>query len=98
MKYHEGQPFNRNHLRPCPMLENPQCLRQIIEETGAHQTNLESPESVEHLCAKCESYAEDWAPVAEEYWNTHSHPELRYSNYSKEKQAHPELAAFEHAY
>lgn len=97
MKYHEGQPFNRNHLRPCPMLENPQCLRQIIEETGAHQTNLESPESVEHLCAKCESYAEDWAPVAEEYWNTHSHPELRYSNYSKEKQAHPELAAFEHA-
>lgn len=29
------------------MLENPQYLRQIIEETGAHQTNLESPESAE---------------------------------------------------
>ncbi|MBR1740608.1 MAG: radical SAM protein, partial [Lachnospiraceae bacterium] len=27
MKYHEGQPFNRNHLRPCPMLENPDMLR-----------------------------------------------------------------------
>lgn len=23
MAYHEGQPFNENHLRPCPMLENP---------------------------------------------------------------------------
>ena len=26
MAYHEGQPFNRNHLRPCPMLENPDLL------------------------------------------------------------------------
>lgn len=95
-KYHEGQPFNRNHLMPCPMLENPQYLRQIIEETGAHQTNLESPESAYHLCGKCESYAESWAPVAEEYWSTHSHPDRKYGNYSKEKQVHPELAAFEH--
>jgi len=84
-------------LMPCPMLENPQYLRQVIEETGAHQTNLESPESAEHLCEKCDSYAEQWAPVAEEYWNTHSHPERVYGNYSEEKQNHPELAAFEHA-
>ena len=27
MAYHEGQPFNENHLRPCPMLENPSLLR-----------------------------------------------------------------------
>ena len=79
------------------MLENPQYLRQIIEETGAHQTNLESPESAEHLCGKCDSYAEKWAPAAEEYWNTHSHPARVYGNYSEEKQNHPELAAFEHA-
>lgn len=26
--YWHGQPFNNNHLRPCPMLENPQCLRK----------------------------------------------------------------------
>ncbi len=96
-KFHEGQPFNRNHLRPCPMLENPQYLRQIINETGAHQTNLESPESAEHLCAKCDDYAEAWKPEAEEYWNTHTHPNRTYGNYSEEKQNHPELAAFEHA-
>ncbi len=96
-KYHEGQPFNRNHLRPCPMLENPQCLRQMIEETGAHQTNLESPETVEHLCGKCDAYAKEWAPAAEEYWSTHTHPKREYGNYSEEKQNHPELAAFEHA-
>ena len=28
MAYHNGQPFNKNHLRPCPMLENPELLRK----------------------------------------------------------------------
>ena len=29
MAYHDGQPFNENMLRPCPMLENPQKLRTV---------------------------------------------------------------------
>ena len=86
MQYHAGQPFNHNHLRPCPMLENPEVLRRMIETTGAHQTNMESPESVEDLCKKCDAYAKDWAPVAEEYWNTHTHPDRKYENYAKERQ------------
>lgn len=53
--YHEGQPFNRNHLRLCPMLKNPDLLVQMVYTTGAHQTNVESPESVEHLCEKCKN-------------------------------------------
>ena len=66
--YHAGQPFNENHLRPCPMLENPEKLRAMIDSTDAHSTDLQSPESAEHLCAKCEQYAADWAPAAEELW------------------------------
>ncbi|MBQ9828282.1 MAG: radical SAM protein [Lachnospiraceae bacterium] len=95
MKYHEGQPFNRNHLRPCPMLENPDLLRQIVKETGAHQTNEESEEDVEHLCAKCDDYAAAWAPAAEENWNSREHKRPTYENYTLEKREHPELAAFE---
>ena len=53
--YHEGQPFNRNHLIPCPMLKNPDLLVQMVYATGAQQTNVESPESVEHLCEKCKN-------------------------------------------
>lgn len=68
LKYHEGQPFNKNHLRPCPMLENPEILQQIIKETGAKSTDLEAPESAEHLCSKCVDYAKNWAPVADEIW------------------------------
>ena len=69
MAYHEGQPFNENHLRPCPMLENPECLRKMLRETGAVSTDLEAPESVEALCGRCTEYAERWSPKAEELWN-----------------------------
>lgn len=34
MAYHDGQPFNENHLRPCPMLENPEILRDMVKRTG----------------------------------------------------------------
>lgn len=68
MAYHDGQPFNENMLRPCPMLENPEKLRKMVAETDAHSTDLQSPESVEHLCSKCDKYAEVWKPVAEKLW------------------------------
>lgn len=53
MAYHDNQPFNDNMLRPCPMLENPEFLRKMVEETGAHSTDPQSPETADHLCSKC---------------------------------------------
>ncbi|MGX8728955.1 MAG: SPASM domain-containing protein, partial [Lachnospiraceae bacterium] len=97
MAYHEGQPFNRNHLRPCPMLENPDLLRAMVKKTGAHQTNLESAESVDHLCDKCDEYAKTWASDAKEIWDSQPHKRPSYENYTPEKREHPELAAFQHA-
>lgn len=63
--YQKGQPFNENDLCPCPMLENPESLKKLVHATGAKSTDLESPESVEHLCEKCSAYAAEWAPTAE---------------------------------
>ena len=68
MAYHNNQPFNENHLRPCPMLENPKILQRLVRESGAHSTDLQSPESAEHLCGKCKEYAANWAETAEELW------------------------------
>ncbi|WP_295268230.1 radical SAM protein [uncultured Catenibacterium sp.] len=85
MAYHEGQPFNENHLRPCPMLENPSLLREMVKNTGAHDTNMESPETADHLCDKCEDYAKEWAPIAEEYWKDHKHPRPKYENYAPKR-------------
>ena len=68
MAYHDNQPFNDNMLRPCPMLENPEKLRKMVEESGAHSTDLESPEGAEHLCEKCDHYASEWKTKADELW------------------------------
>ncbi|MDD6615720.1 MAG: radical SAM protein [Lachnospiraceae bacterium] len=84
MAYHQGQPFNHNYLRPCPMLENPELLQKMVQETGAHSTDLESPESAEHLCGKCTKYAADWAKEADEIWNSRPHKAPKYQNYAKE--------------
>ncbi|MBR3869774.1 MAG: radical SAM protein [Clostridia bacterium] len=70
MAYREGQPFNKNHLMPCPMLENPQCLEAIVKKTGALSTDLESLENVEHLCSKCKEYSQNWKSVAGQLWKT----------------------------
>ena len=86
MAYHHGQPFNKNHLRPCPMLENPECLQKMVQETGAHSTDLESPESVEHLCEKCKDYAASWQPDADQLWETMPHKKLGYVNYEVSNQ------------
>lgn len=68
MAYKEGQPFNDNHLRPCPMLENPEKLKEMVHRTNAKSTDLQSHESVDHLCDKCQSYAQNWQSVADELW------------------------------
>ena len=70
MAYHDGQPFNENMLRPCPMLENPERLREMVKKTGARSTDLQSPETVDHLCDKCEPYAQNWAETADLLWKT----------------------------
>ena len=64
-EYQKGQPFNDNPLKPCPMLENPECLQELVEKTGAKSTDMKSPESPCSLCGKCEPYAKNWAPTAD---------------------------------
>ena len=73
MAYHNGQPFNCNHLRPCPLLDNPEALRRMVHESGAVSTDCEAPEDVDELTAKCRDKAEKWAVKAAELWSE-SHP------------------------
>ncbi|MDO4333287.1 MAG: radical SAM protein [Eubacteriales bacterium] len=68
LEYQKEQPFNSNHLRPCPMLENPECLQELVARTGAKSTDMQSPESPEHLCQKCTAYAACWQETADRIW------------------------------
>ena len=62
MAYRRNQPFNENMLRPCPVLDNPGRLTDMVDESGAHSTDLMSPERA------CVDAAARWAKVADEMW------------------------------
>lgn len=66
--YHDNQPFNDNLFRPCPMLENPDALKTMVKESGSKSTDMQAPESADHLCNKCQPYAENWEEKSKELW------------------------------
>lgn len=75
MAYYQHQPFNANFLQPCPFLENPDALAAMVEESGAHCSDLEAKEPAQTLCGKCHDFAEAWAPIAEQLWYDKNDPE-----------------------
>lgn len=68
MQYRRYQPFNKNLLRPCPMLDNPAYLRKMVGAADAHSTQSMDQESAEELTAKTEPAAQKWAEKADELW------------------------------
>lgn len=67
--FQKRQPFHCNHLRPCPIIDNPQVLREIVKESGAHPTHegaetiLEGP-----LAAYLDDLSLAWGKLADEIW------------------------------
>ena len=55
-------------LQPCPLLDNPRQLREMVSQAGARSTEAKDPEDVAALCAKCEQASEKWAVTAERLW------------------------------
>ena len=84
-EYYHNQPFNDNHLRPCPMLENPEKLREMIKKTGAKSTDFLAPEDVETVCARCDKFAAAWKEEAQKLWDSTSHPNPKTQYYRDKK-------------
>lgn len=68
MQYYKNQPFNENHLRPCPLLDNPDRLIEMVEISGAESTDMSAPENVVELSEKCREAADNWSVAAENLW------------------------------
>lgn len=66
--YQKRQPFNENHLRPCPILDNPNYIVEIVNESGAVSTQPIDQEKPEELFKKCANIADNWANVADDIW------------------------------
>jgi len=67
-QYRENQPFNQNHLRPCPLMDNPDKLRMMVNKSGAHSTQVLDMETVEELTEKLQNVSSAWGEVADNIW------------------------------
>lgn len=73
VQYRKNQPFNQNHLRPCPLMDNPDMLKMMVKQSGAHSTQTLDMESVEELTDKLQNVAESWGETADLVWEK-NHP------------------------
>ena len=55
-------------LRPCPVLDNPGRLTEIVEKSHAKSTDYQNLESAKEFSDKCVETAEKWAPAADRLW------------------------------
>ena len=73
MEYREHQPFSANMLRPCPVLDNPGMLTEIVEKSGAKSTDVMAPEKACDYCNRCVDVAAKWKITADRLWNETEH-------------------------
>lgn len=67
--YQKRQPFNHNPMRPCPIIDNPKMLKEIIEESNAKPTQVNADETPAEFAEKLEPYAGNWGKIADKMWD-----------------------------
>ncbi len=67
--YQARQPFDDNLLRPCPIIDHPGMLREIVNSCGASSTH-EGAEQIlkETLAEDLDKRAEKWGKASEAVW------------------------------
>jgi len=76
MAFRKRQPYSDNLLRPCTIIDNPQMLRDIVKEGGAHPTHEGAETILTTLAKPLDDYAAAWKCYADKAW------EEEYDNYT----------------
>jgi len=71
-QYQQQQPFNHNHLRPCPLMDNPDKLKAMVHNANAHSTQPIDEEPVNELTDKLQHVSRAWGKVADVLWDEKS--------------------------
>jgi len=62
------QPFGHNLLRPCPIIDHPDILRDAVEQHGAYGTHEGAESLISDLRAGLDQYAENLKKVTDVVW------------------------------
>ena len=66
--YQQNQPFNENHLAPCPIIDAPASLRNMVKECGAYPTHVGAQQILEgNVANHLDSVSSKWIELADDY-------------------------------
>lgn len=72
--FRKKQPYTKNHLRPCCIIDNPHVLREIVAETGAYPTHDGAETVIGCLAKPLDKYADDYKKIADKAWEEEYEP------------------------
>jgi len=68
--FQKRQPFCKNHLRPCPIIDTPDALREIVAESGAHPMYPGADAIIsKDINTILNERAAQWAQVSDTIWD-----------------------------
>jgi len=66
--YQKRHPFHENYLAPCPIIDAPQALREMVKECGAHPTHKGAEQVLAGDVARyLDDVSQRWLKLAHEY-------------------------------
>jgi MoaA/NifB/PqqE/SkfB family radical SAM enzyme len=66
--YQKRQPFHKNHLAPCPIIDAPASLREMVRESGAKPTHRGAEEVLQGEVAEhLDHISKKWLELADQY-------------------------------
>lgn len=64
-------PFSENTLRPCPIIDHPAKLREVVKKYGAHPTDSGAEAFLTDFAEGLDSYSAEVAEIYNEVWERH---------------------------
>ncbi|MFH1626272.1 MAG: radical SAM protein [Pseudomonadota bacterium] len=68
MAFRSRQPYRENTLTVCAIIDNPQVLRDIVKEHGAHPTHPGAETIITDLAKDLDEYARRYQAIADKAW------------------------------
>jgi len=74
------QPYNKNMLMPCMMIDNPDVVREVVAKVNAYPTDKGAEKMVKdkEFMVKMDKLAADFKPVADKAWKDDFHEKGNY--------------------
>ena len=64
------QPYSENLMRPCMIIDVPECWREAVEESGANLSHATADNVAKELKEGIEKFAQEYAELADPLWDT----------------------------